>query len=143
MKKELPPEIEIYRKPHPASGLIPKKGDIQGYFQIPVFDINQIMRRFQGTFPKKKDLQKFMKNRMLTVMSGCGLGWDHISASMINRCPNWEEMCMLKNIFWEPEELVIQYHPPESQYVRDHEFCLHLWKPWDVEIPLPPKHFVG
>ena len=30
-------------------------------------------------------------------------GWEHVSVSLANRCPNWPEMCARKSLFWEPE----------------------------------------
>lgn len=77
-----------------------------------------------------------------TVISGMGLGWEHVSVSLPNRTPTWDEMCFIKSLFWGPDECVIQYHPPESQYVNQHKHCLHLWKPMGVEIPLPPMGMV-
>lgn len=82
--------------------------------------------------------------RDLFVMISDGLGWDHISVSIIpeqrsdpTETPCWEEMCWLKDQFFEPEEAVIQYHPPKSQYVNLSE-CLHLWRPQGEAIPMPP-----
>ncbi len=54
--------------------------------------------------------------------------WEHVSVSLPSRCPNWNEMCLIKDIFWDKEDLVIQLHPPESQYVNNHSYCLHLWR---------------
>jgi len=64
--------------------------------------------------------------------------FEHASVSA-GTCPTWLEMCFVKELLWEPEECVIQYHPPESQYVRDHSTALHLWRIVGVEIPLPPR----
>lgn len=76
----------------------------------------------------------------LLVSDGDGsVPWEHVSVSLEDRCPTWEEMCWVKSLFWEPEECVIQYHPPESEYVNRHPHCLHLWKPVAVEIPRPPQ----
>lgn len=72
-----------------------------------------------------------------------GGGWEHVSVSLPNRCPTWEEMCFIKDVFWGPEETVIQYHPPRSEYVNNHPYCLHLWKPSDAKIVTPPRNFVG
>lgn len=79
---------------------------------------------------------------------GPGQTFDHVSVSVNTsglphkRTPTWEEMNWVKDIFFEPEELVIQYHPPKSQYVNNHEHVLHLWKIVGFEIPLPPKQCV-
>lgn len=69
--------------------------------------------------------------------------WEHVSISLPKRCPNWEEMCFIKDMFWEEEETVIQFHPPKSQYVNRHPFTLHLWKNKKQEIQLPPSILVG
>lgn len=69
-------------------------------------------------------------------------GWEHVSISTQRRPPNWQEMCFVKTLFWEPEETVIQFHPPESSYVNNHPHCLHLWKP-PFEVRLPPSILVG
>lgn len=72
-----------------------------------------------------------------------GEGWEHVSVSLNKRCPTWDEMCFIKGVFWGDDECVIQYHPVKAEYVNNHPFCLHLWKPQGVEIPTPPKVFVG
>lgn len=48
----------------------------------------------------------------------------------------------IKNMFFLPEECVIEYHPPRSDYVNNCETCLHLWRPSDGKIPMPPTEFV-
>jgi hypothetical protein len=47
----------------------------------------------------------------LRVIASDGKGWEHISVSLPNRCPNWREMCFIKSLFWDEEDVVIQYHP--------------------------------
>jgi hypothetical protein len=64
--------------------------------------------------------------------------WEHVSVSLPNRCPNWPEMCCIKDLFFAPEEVVMQLHPARAEYVNVHNYCLHLWKPLKAEIPLPP-----
>ena len=69
--------------------------------------------------------------------------WEHVSVSTPKRTPHWDEMCFIKNLFWDKEETVIQLHPPESVYVNNHPHVLHLWKPVEIELPLPPASTVG
>ena len=69
--------------------------------------------------------------------------WEHVSVSLTNRPPNWEEMCFVKDLFWDHEEAVMQLHPPKSRWINNHNYCLHLWRPWNQEIPLPPDEAVG
>lgn len=83
------------------------------------------------------------EGRVLMVIVSFGMGWDHVSVSLPNRCPNWREMCHIKDLFWKDDEVVIQYHPAKKDYVNNHAYCLHLWKPQDQEIPLPPTIVVG
>lgn len=84
----------------------------------------------------------FESFEFFTVASDGG-GWEHVSVSLKNRCPNWREMCVIKNIFWDEEDCVVQYHPPKEEYVDNHPFCLHLWRPTDKEFPVPDSLLVG
>jgi hypothetical protein len=91
---------------------------------------------------------QFMVNSIkLKTPLGCqasdGLGWNHISVSTQRRCPTWDEMCFIKNLFWDDEDCVLQYHPPKSEYIDCHPYCLHLWQPIGIEIPKPPAILVG
>lgn len=81
------------------------------------------------------------------VIASNGLGWEHVSVHVVQdneeHTPEWEEMCAIKNLFWEEEDCVIQYHPPMSNYVNNHKHCLHLWRPIGKEIPQPDPQMVG
>lgn len=120
MKRRLDPKIRLKRVRHPVHGVV---GD----------DRN-------GAFILRGPL-----GRDLFVMVSDGLGWDHLSASLVRKeleePPAWVEMCWLKDQFFEPEETVIQYHPPQSQYVNFSE-CLHLWRPQEGTVPMPPLMLV-
>src|SRR5436190_20844408 len=69
------------------------------------------------------------ESRELAVIASDGEGWEHVSVSLENRTPNWREMCYIKSLFWDDQDCVIQYHPPASEYVNNHENCLHMWRP--------------
>lgn len=81
----------------------------------------------------------------LFVISSDGGGWEHVSVSVVKRkgVPTWKEMCWVKELFWEDEEVVMQLHPPKSEYVNTDPYTLHLWKPVEREIPTPPWIMVG
>lgn len=81
--------------------------------------------------------------RIVGIIVSDGEGWDHVSVSLQNRCPTWDEMCWVKDLFFEPWEPAMQLHPAKVDYVNHHPFCLHLWRPQDKRIPLPPSEFVG
>lgn len=40
-------------------------------------------------------------------------------------------------------ETVVQYHPAKSDYVNNMPNCLHLWRPQDQPMPVPPPIMVG
>ena len=71
-----------------------------------------------------------------------GEGWEHVSVSRRDRCPTWEEMCRVKDLFWLPEETVIQFHPKASKYKNVHKYCLHMWRRVGSEHELPPLYCV-
>jgi hypothetical protein len=69
--------------------------------------------------------------------------WEHVSVSTRHRPPTWNEMCFVKDLFWDPEEPVMQLHPPRSEWVNNHPYTLHLFRPTNCKIPLPPSILVG
>lgn len=77
------------------------------------------------------------------VIASDGEGWEHVSVSFPTRCPSWAEMAHIKGLFWDAGDCVVQFHPPESEYVNNHPYCLHLWRPTGHDIPTPPSILVG
>lgn len=93
-------------------------------------------------------LQRGTVQFVVIASSGDGeIQWEHVSARARDykgeRTPTWTEMCWIKDLFWDEDERVMQLHPPKSEYVNNHPFVLHLWKPIGVEIPHPPSEAVG
>jgi len=82
-------------------------------------------------------------SKQARVIWSNGGGWDHVSVSWPSRCPTWDEMCRVKDIFFRKEEACVEYHPAEKDYVNHHPYCLHIWKPQDEKLPIPPAFFVG
>lgn len=85
--------------------------------------------------------------QVLRVLASDGQGWQHVSVSLVDHpktTPRWEVMCAVKDLFFEPEDCVVQFHPPASEYVNHLPGCLHLWRCIDGrEQPRPPAEFVG
>jgi hypothetical protein len=106
-----------YRSPHPL-GFPHGPGDPFGWFVI----------RHSGN--------------LFAIQADAQTEWEHVSISMKNRTPRWDEMCFIKDLFWEPEQCVVQYHPPKSEYVNQAKNCLHLWH-YRGAMPRPPKIYVG
>ena len=78
----------------------------------------------------------------LRVVASSGEGWDHVSVSRTNRCPNWTEMEQIKRLFFKPDETAMQLHVPPNDHISVHPYCLHLWRPHLLPIPMPPKWMV-
>ena len=104
-------------------------------------------------FSQKEDGPNGVFNMIIQYASGSstrffiiaseGPEWEHVSVSLDrDRCPTWEEMCKVKDLFWDEEDAVFQFHPPKSDYVNNHKFCLHLWRKVGAEADLPPSELV-
>lgn len=80
-----------------------------------------------------------------SVIASDGGGWEHVSIAPFNRriVPDWEDMCRLKDMFFHDDECCVQYHPPKSEYVNMMQNCLHIWKPLNESLPMPPAFMVG
>ena len=76
-----------------------------------------------------------------------GVPWEHVSVHVYSGkrqfTPTWIEMCAVKDVFWDADDVVVQFHPAKSNYVNNHANTLHLWKPIGVELPIPPTETVG
>ena len=70
-------------------------------------------------------------------------GWEHLSVSTPTKCPSWDQMCFMKEQFWTDDEACVEYHPKKEDYVNNHNYCLHVWRPYEVELPTPPSIMVG
>ena len=122
MRSIIIPKLEVGRLR--TGGLRSETGDLHGAFSV--------------IGPYGRDLN--------IISSGTGPGcegWEHVSVSTTSRTPSWTEMCFVKDLFWLETECVIQYHPAMENYVNYHPYCLHMWRPLNQEIPLPPGWMVG
>ncbi len=91
------------------------------------------------------------KGDIAQCIASDGEGWEHVSITLYQgknmrqlvRCAYWNEMSFIKNKFWDENDCVVQFHPPKSDYVNNHPYCLHLWRPTTFEIPRPDPILVG
>jgi hypothetical protein len=85
--------------------------------------------------------------RVIATEGSPSIPWEHVSVCALDkkgeRTPTWEEMNAVKDLFWDAEECVVQFHPPRSDYVNNHPHVLHLWKPSGIALPRPPSIAVG
>lgn len=96
------------------------------------------MGRYEGVF--------FIPNTEgpdFKIIASTGMGWDHVSVSLPDRCPTWEEMDKLKRMFFKDNEVAFQLHVTEKDHISYHPFCLHMWRPQHQSIPKPPSELVG
>jgi hypothetical protein len=74
-------------------------------------------------------------------------GWEHVSVHAYrgrkSRTPTWKEMNYVKRLCWDGEDVVVQFHPRESEYVNCHPHVLHLWRNRDLAFPTPAAILVG
>jgi hypothetical protein len=127
------PEIFRYTGSNPQ--FASKEGDQFGVFRIP---------------PTRTS--KTQQTRTLFVIASdgsidehCHVGWEHVSVTLPktpNLTPSWMEMCLVKGLFWGKDQVVVQFHPKESEYVNLHPGCLHLFRYKDGEFPTPPTALV-
>jgi hypothetical protein len=91
-------------------------------------------------------IPSFIFGRALFVVASDTEGWEHVSvhvsAGKDIRTPAWGEMCQVKDMFWGKEDTVLQLHLPKSSFVDNHPNVLHMWRPVDKEVLLPPKNMV-
>jgi hypothetical protein len=83
-----------------------------------------------------------LDQKPLVVQASANEGWDHVSVSREKRVPNWHEMSHIHRVFFKDGEVAMQLHLPASDHINIHPNCLHLWRPHNEKIPLPPKEFV-
>ncbi len=128
--------LDKYREPHPVSGYT-GQGDTVGCFKIPHYDY------------KQRDRHSL--HFVVIASDGRESGWDHVSVHLrgyedqistrrpFMRTPSWDDMCWIKDQFFDHQETVIEFHPKRSEHINIHKHVLHLWKKLDHDHELPPS----
>lgn len=70
-----------------------------------------------------------ISGKWLNFIFSVQMGWEHLSVSTPSKTPSWDQMCVMKEIFFDDEEECFEYHPKKSEYVNIHQHCLHIWRP--------------
>jgi len=85
-------------------------------------------------------------NNFYQVIASSGEGWDHVSVCLLDRkgrfverTLTWNEMCLIKNIFFNDDEDAVEFHPRKQDYIDEHHYVLHIWRANMKEFPLPKK----
>ena len=82
-------------------------------------------------------LRSPVDHKPLMVVASDGGGWDHVSVSRKDRCPTWQEMEYVRDLFFQPDETVVQFSPPRDERINVHENCLHMWRNQAEAVALP------
>jgi hypothetical protein len=92
-----------------------------------------------GAFAMKSPTDR----KPLKVIASNGDGWDHVSVSRDDRCPDWAEMEHVKRLFFQDWETAMQLHVAVADHISLHPNCLHMWRPQTELIPLPRPYMVA
>jgi len=130
-------------------------GDAKGE-EVAVFRVPNEFRELEGPMASTP---AYGKNGAFTVpherlykahyqiIASNGEGWEHVSVHVVDRkqprTPAWDEMCYVKSVFWDEEDIVVQFHPRKSDYVNLHPYVLHLWRQVGGDFPHPRSELVG
>lgn len=102
-----------------VSGYPSRPGDLFGHFLIPA-----------QYAPRKRPLV------CQAVDAYPPSDWEHVSVSIVRPrdkaplYPQWDEMEFVKQLFWHPDDTVLQFHPPRDKYANEPKapHVLHLWR---------------
>lgn len=87
----------------------------------------------------------------LQVIASNDGGWEHLSVHTLIVGPDgsektfdpiWPHMHEVKLLFWDNEDVVVQFHPPQDLYLQYPATTLHLWRQIGTTFPVPPLEIV-
>lgn len=58
------------------------------------------------------------KGETFNIIVSDGSHWEHVSVSLQHRCPKWEEMSHIKDLFFGLDDTVMQLHVPSKVLLR-------------------------
>ena len=95
-------------------------------------------------------IDRYNTGEFYLVIASNGQGWDHVSVTThkknggsVKKCPSYQEMMMIKEKLFSEEDVVFQLHPREEDYINTHPYCLHLWKPNNCNMVVPPLNSIN
>jgi len=120
--------------------------NINNFRRVDLYGDGNVGDEYNGAFI----IDRYKDGEFYLVIVSNEQGWDHVSVTLhrksgsnIKRCPSFEEMLMVKEKIFTEEEVVFQLHPREEDYVNTHPYCLHLWKPNNCSMNVPPLYSVN
>lgn len=83
-----------------------------------------------------------LEGELWHVILSDGMGWRHLSVKNAQKkvLPSWGLMARLKELFFDDDAWVVQFHPAKDEYVNLHPCVLHLWE--SLDEPMPHPHVV-
>lgn len=105
------------------SQLLPRKGEPPRNWKM----VNQV-----------SDGRSYLRPDGLLVLISCaieddGKRWLHVSLSRRGCAPDYQDICIVKQLFIGDEHEAIQIFPPKERYVNLYE-VLHLWHCFDGSL---------
>ena len=98
-------------------------------FELP--PIEQVLNKFEITsLDCQKPVSKYGKIN----------DWKYVAIICNQRWATWEEVCEIKQEYFEPEETALQFHTGNANLDENSKHILILWDA--KNIPLPDKHIV-
>ena len=95
-------------------------------------------------------IDRYNNGEFYLVIASNGQGWEHVSVTIhkknggsVKKCPSYQEMMMIKEKLFSEEDVVFQLHPREEDYINTHPYCLHLWKPNNCNMVVPPLNSIN
>ena len=81
--------------------------------------------------PPPIDGRAFSRGRLRVLVSEAreldGKVWLHVSVSLSDRLPSWDQLKQVKDAFVGEERNALQVLPKKSEYVNHHPYVLHLF----------------
>ncbi len=65
-----------------------------------------------------------------------GAEWVHLSVSRRSRTPSYEDLCLVRRIFFREDRPAYHVFPKVDEHRNFHAYCLHLWLPLGAD-PFP------
>jgi hypothetical protein len=83
------------------------------------------------------DARRFIRGRLMVIAgeeTHDSRRWLHVSCSLPDRLPSWEQLQAVKDAFVGEEHTALQVLPPKAQHFSHHPYCLHLWHAVDGSV---------
>lgn len=129
--EDLPLDLKVDKDPEGnVNKLVP-----QGVYQIPHF---WIKRHFFFCKLAIEGGWERLAIHLTHVESRKSLKVQKVARSLTH-----EELAMVKDLFWRPEEVTVIFQPAGAHWIANLEFVSFIWRPIDMPLPIPPIVLAG